>query len=47
VVAYAPPVEAVEDSVLSTLREAELSFESELWRNAMVEEIESFHVNDT
>jgi len=40
-------VEIVEDSVPSTFREAELSSESELWRKAMVEEIESLHVNDT
>ena len=45
--AYALPVEVVEDSVRSTFREAELSSESELWRKAMVEEIESLNVNDT
>jgi len=45
-VAYALSVEVVEDSVLSTFRESELSSESELWRKAMVE-IESLHVNDT
>jgi len=32
VVAYALPVEAVEDSVPSIFREAKLSSESELWR---------------
>ena len=47
VVADALPVEIVEDSVPSTFKEAELSFESELWKNAMVEEIESLHMNDT
>jgi len=47
VVAYVLPVEIVKDSVLSSFREADLSSESELWRNAMVEEIESLHVNDT
>ena len=47
VVAYALPIEVVEDSVPSTFREAELSSESELWRNTMVEETESLHVNDT
>ena len=41
VVAYALPVEVMEDSVPSTFREAELSSESELWRKAMVEENES------
>jgi len=46
-VAYALPVEVVEDSVPSTFREAELSSESESWKKVMVEEIESFHVNDT
>jgi len=40
-------VEVVEDSVSCSFREAELSSESELWRNAMVKEIESLHVNDT
>ena len=47
VVAYALPVEVVEDSVPSTFREAELISESESWKKVMVEEIESFHVNDT
>ena len=47
VVAYALPVEVMKDSVPSTFREAELSSESQLWRNAMVEEIEFLHVNDT
>ena len=37
----------MEDSVPSSFREVELSSESELWRNTMVEEIESLHVNDT
>ena len=46
-VAYTLSVEVVGDSVPSSFREAELSFESELWRKAMVEEIESLHVNDT
>jgi len=46
VVAYALPVEVMEDSVPSTFREVELSSESLLWRKVMVEEIESLHVND-
>ena len=46
VVAYALPVEVVEDSVPSIFRKVELSSESELWRKAMVEEIESLHVNN-
>jgi len=36
VVAYALLVEAVENSVSSTFRRAELSYESKLWRNAIV-----------
>jgi len=47
VVAFTLPVEDVEDNVPSTFREAELSSESELWRHALVEEIESLHINDT
>ena len=47
IVAYALSVEIVEDSVPSTFKEAELSSESELWRKAMVKEIESLHVHDT
>jgi len=47
VVFYALPVEVVEDSIPSSFREAELSFESELRRNAMEEEIESLYVNET
>ena len=46
-VAYALLVNIMEDSVPSIFREAELSSESELWRNAMMEEIESLHVKDT
>jgi len=45
--AYALPMEVVEDIVSSSFREAELSSKSKLWRIAMVEEIESFHMNDT
>ena len=45
-VAYALSVEVVEDSVPSTFRETELSFESDLWRNVMMKEIESLHVNN-
>ena len=47
IVVYELPVEVVEDSVPSTFREAELRSESELWRKAIVEEIESLLVNDT
>jgi len=47
IVTYALLVEVGKDSVSSTFRETELSSESELWRKAMVEEIESLHVNDT
>ena len=45
--AYALSVEVVEDSVPSSFKEVELSFESKLWRKNMMEEIESLHVNDT
>jgi len=37
VVAYALPVEVVEDSVPSLFREAKLTSESELWRKVMME----------
>ena len=47
VVANVLPVEVMKDSVSSIFREAELNSECELWRKAMVEEIESLHVNDT
>jgi len=47
VVTYALSVEVVEDSVLTTYREAELSSESEMWKNAMLEEIESLYKNNT
>ena len=47
VVAYTLPVEIVEENVPCTFREAKLSYEFELWRKAMVEEIESLHVNET
>lgn len=47
VVAYALPVELIEDSVPSTYREAELKFESERWREAMGGEMHSHHKNIT
>jgi len=47
VVAYALPVEVVEGSLPSIFREVGLSFEFELRKNAIVEENESFHMNDT
>jgi len=47
VVAYAFPVEMVEDNVSCSFKETKLSSESELWRNAIVEEIESLYINDT
>jgi len=47
VMTYALSVEVMKDSIPSTFREAQLSYECELWKNAMVEEIESLHINDT
>jgi len=35
IVAYALPV--IEDAILSTYREAEIGFESEMWKKAMLE----------
>jgi len=40
IVAYALPV--IEDAVLSTYREAEISFESEMWKEAMLEQMNLF-----
>ena len=47
VVAYALPMDVMEDSVSFTFRKAELSSESELRRNAIMEKIESLHMNYT
>ena len=45
IVAYAPPV--VEEAIPSTYREAEISSESKMWKDAMKEEMSSLHKNDT
>ena len=45
VVVYA--LSAVEEAILSTYREAEISSESKMCKDAMEEEISSLHKNDT
>jgi len=45
IVAYALPV--VEEAIPSTYREAEISSESKMWKDAMVEEMSSLYKNDT
>ena len=45
VVAYALPV--VEKAIPSTYREAEISSESKMWKDAMKEEMKSLYKNDT
>ena len=45
VVAYALPV--VEEAIPSTYREAEISLESKIWKDAMKEEMNSLYKNDT
>jgi len=45
IVAYALSV--VEDVIPSTHREAEISSESEMWKDVMMEEMNSLHKNDT
>ena len=45
VVAYALPV--VEEAIPSTFREAEISSESKMWKEAMNEEMKSLYKNDT
>ena len=45
IVAYAFPV--VEEAIMFTYREAEISSESKMWKDAMVEEISSLYKNDT
>ena len=44
-VAYALLV--IKDVIPSTCKEVEISFESEIWKEAMLEEINSLHKNDT
>jgi len=45
IVAYTLPV--VEEVILYTYREVEISSESKMWKDAMVEEMSSLHKNDT
>ena len=45
IVAYALPV--VEEAIPSTFREAEISSESRMWKEAMKEEMKSLYKNDT
>ena len=45
IVAYALPV--IEEAIPSTYREAEISSESKMWKDAMVEEMSSLYNNDT
>ena len=45
IVAYALPV--VEEAIPSTFREAEISSESKMWKEAMNEELKSLYKNDT
>jgi hypothetical protein len=46
-VAYALPVEIIEEDIPTTYKEAELSSESGKWKDAMSEEMKSLHENDT
>ena len=45
IVAYALPV--IEEAIPSTFREAEISSESKMWKEAMNEEMKSLYKNDT
>ena len=45
IVGYAFPV--VEEAIPSTLKEAEISSESKMWKDAMMEEMSYLHKNDT
>jgi len=45
IVAYALSV--IEDVVPSTYRKVEISSESEMWKKAMLKEMNSLHKNDT
>jgi len=45
IMTYALPV--VEEAIPSTYREAEISSESKIWKDAMMEEMSSLHKNDT
>jgi len=45
IVSYALPI--VEEAIPSTYREAEISSESKIWKDAMEEEMSSLYKNDT
>ena len=45
IVAYALSV--IEDAIPTTYKEAEISSESEMWKEALLKEINSPHKNDT
>ena len=45
IMAYTLPV--IEEVIPSTCREAEISSESKMWKDAMEEEMSSLHKNDT
>jgi len=45
IMAYALPV--VEEAIPSRYREAEISSESKMWKNVVMEEMNSLHKNDT
>jgi len=45
IVAYALPV--IEETIPSTYREAEISSDSKMWKDAIVEEMSSLYKNDT
>jgi len=45
IVAYTLPV--VDEAILSTYRKAEISSESKMWKDDMMEEMSSLYKNDT
>ena len=45
IVAYTLPV--IEEAISSTYRKAEISSESKMWKDVMVEEMSSLYKNDT
>jgi len=45
IVAYALPV--AEETIPSTYKETEISSESKMWKDVMVEEMNSLYKNDT
>ena len=45
IMAYTPSV--VEEAILTTYMEAEISSEFQMWKDGMIEEMSSLHKNDT